>query len=266
MQVLRCTKGRTPVYIAPKRSAELETELIFGQCFRPLRILRGYVEGEVVPLLPQDGYPNDSFTQGEGEPMSRGFVREKDIAVNLQPASHKITALQASVFTKANIKSQIKMRLPFGARLSVLTNKDSFVKIARGQYIHSRHIAPINDYVDDFTAAAERHMGLPYIWGGVSSDGLDCSGLVQSALWAAGRACPRNSGDQEKYLGRALDRHAPLQRGDLIFWPGHVGIMQDAARLLHANAFHMCTASEPLSQAAARIKKSDGPIRSIKRL
>lgn len=252
---LRSIRGRTPVYTAPKTSAELETELLYGQFFCPVRSINGFVEGQLVPLIDADHMP-----------LSMGFVREKDLVSSSQTASHKVSALQASIFSKDHIKSQIKGRLPFGARLTILSQKSEFYKIGRGQYVHSRHVAEIDDYVDDFVAAAEQHLGLPYIWGGVSSDGLDCSGLVQSALWAAGQACPRNSGDQKDHLGQALDLDAPLQRGDLVFWPGHVGIMQDADRLLHANGFHMSTYSEPLNAAAQRIEKSTGPIIAVKRL
>ena len=109
-------------------------------------------------------------------------------------------------------------------------------------------------------------MGLPYIWGGISSDGLDCSGLVQSALWATGQGCPRNSGEQKSLLGASLNLESSLQRGDLIFWPGHVGIMQDGEHMIHANGYHMRVEAEPLKVAAQRIEKSDGPITAIKRL
>lgn len=255
MGLLRCTAGRAPVYIAPQDTAELETELLFGQFFCPLRILSGFVEGEVVALTGEDD-----------DLKSKGFVREKDLAAIVQPATHKITSLQAPIFSKEDIKSQIKGRLPFGARISVIEQAKNFVKIGRLQYIHARHVAPMDDYAEDFVAIAERHIGLPYIWGGMSSDGLDCSGLVQSALWAVGQSCPRNSAAQEDHLGGVIDKHAPLQRGDLVFWPGHVGIMQDAERLIHANAYHMRTESELLTTAAQRIEKSAGPIRSIKRL
>jgi len=252
---LRSIRGRTAVYTAPKASAELETELLYGQFFCPLRSVDGFIEGQVVPLIKADHMP-----------VSTGFVREKDLLATRQDASHKVNVLQASIFSTDHIKSRIKGRLPFGARLTVLSQKGSFYKIGRGQYVHSRHVTAVDEYVDDYVAAAEQHLGLPYIWGGVSSDGLDCSGLVQSALWAAGQACPRNSGDQKDGLGQSLDLYAPLQRGDLIFWPGHVGIMQDADRLLHANGFHMSTYSEPLKTAAQRIEKSTGPITAIKRL
>jgi len=236
MDVLSCRVGRTPVYSAPKFSAELETELIYGQLFRAIKTTDGFVEGIVIPLMAsKDGL------------VSKGYVRETDLVPMAATAAHKISTLQASVFSRDHIKSQITARLPFGARVTVAEQQGDFFKLTQGGYIHQQHIAPFDKYEDDFVAVAERHMGLPYIWGGVSSDGLDCSGLVQSALWATGQSCPRNSGEQRDGLGRALDKGTTLKRGDLVFWPGHVGIMQDAAYMIHANAFHMCTASEPLS-------------------
>jgi hypothetical protein len=255
MPVLRCAAGRTPVYSAPKKSAPLETELIYGQLFQPMRKIGRFIEGETL-----------GFIRLKNGPVSKGYVRAVDLAPVTMAADYKISALQASVFAREDIKSQIMRQLPFGARIAVISKRGDFVKIGRGQYLHRQHCALIETYEDDFVAAAERHMGLPYIWGGVSSDGLDCSGLVQSALWAAGQSCPRNSGEQQAILGRKLETGAALTRGDLVFWPGHVGIMQDAAHIIHANAFHMCTASEPLNVAAQRIEKSAGPIIAIKRL
>ena len=108
-------------------------------------------------------------------------------------------------------------------------------------------------------------LGVPYVWGGKTFAGLDCSGLIQTALQACGVACPRDTDMQEKALGDAVT-HSNLQRGDLVFWKGHVGVMQNASHLLHANAFHMQVAAEPLTEAVARITPIAGPVTSIKRL
>ena len=108
-------------------------------------------------------------------------------------------------------------------------------------------------------------MGVPYVWGGKTAAGLDCSGLIQTALQAAGISAPRDTDMMEKAIGLPLDR-AEAQRGDLVFWKGHMGVMLDATHLLHANAFHMEVFAEPLDQAIARIEKSAGPVTSIKRL
>ena len=122
--------------------------------------------------------------------------------------------------------------------------------------------------VTDFVTAAEAHLGLPYVWGGISSDGLDCSGLVLSSLRAVGEDAPRDTDMMEAGLGQNLPiRQRGLKRGDLIFWKGHVGIMQSATRMVHANAFHMKVESENLREAAKRIEESGGgPITAIKRL
>lgn len=120
----------------------------------------------------------------------------------------------------------------------------------------------------DFAGTAERLVGTPYLWGGRTSLGLDCSGLVQLCLAVAGIAAPRDADQQERSLGDAVppDRET-LARGDLVFWRGHVGLMLDATRLIHANGFHMAVAVEPLETAVARIlEKSYGPVTAIRRI
>ena len=122
----------------------------------------------------------------------------------------------------------------------------------------------------DWVAVAEHFLETPYLWGGRTSEGIDCSGLVQTALMAAGIASPRDSDMQEAALGEPIaidDRTAPLARGDLVFWKGHVGIMRDPDTLLHANGWHMKTVSEPLAEARDRIAASGGgKITSVRRL
>lgn len=250
-----CRAACTPVLLAPKTTSELETQLIYGQGFIGHKTHGAFIEGELV-----------SFIEDKRLPISKGFVRTKALAPQTTAPVYKISSLKAPAFARKNIKSQIKMILPFGARVTALSSHREFIRIGRGLYVHRKHIAAMEDMAADFVAVAERHIGLPYIWGGLSSDGLDCSGLVQSALWATGQSCPRNSGEQKDLLGSQVKQGAPLRRGDLIFWPGHVGIMQDETRMIHANAFHMKVESELLTKAAQRIEKSIGPIISIKRL
>lgn len=250
-----CTRARAPVFIDPKLSSQIETELLYGQGFIARRTVGLFIEGDVVPLI-----------KAPSNFISKGFVRARDLVAASDVASFKIASLKAPVFARKNIKSPIKMILPFGARLRILSSHRDFVRIGRGQYVHRRHITALEAYETDFVDVAERHIGLPYIWGGLSSDGLDCSGLVQTALWSTGQACPRNSGEQQAELGRAIDLDAPLIRGDLVFWTGHVGIMQNDTQILHANGYHMCVETEPLKRAVRRIEKSAGVVTAIKRL
>jgi cell wall-associated NlpC family hydrolase len=156
-----------------------------------------------------------------------------------------------------------------GVRLVVVRRHDGFAVTRAGGYVPLQHLAPIEAAASDYVAVAERFLGVPYLWGGKSSLGIDCSGLVQVALTACGVACPRDSDMQEQALGSEIagaSDLADLQRGDLVFWPGHVAIMRDAADIIHANAHRMAVTIEPLTQALQRIRKTGCEISSIKRL
>src|SRR6478752_897515 len=134
---------------------------------------------------------------------------------------------------------------------------------ATGGHVPAAHLAPIDVYETDFVAVAERFLGVPYLWGGKTTLGLDCSGLVQIALTACGIACPRDSDMQEQALGTAILgglAAAEPRRGDLVFWDGHVAIVRDRLSLLHANAFHMSVAIEPIAEAVSRIRDSGSEI------
>ncbi len=126
-------------------------------------------------------------------------------------------------------------------------------------FVARRHLAAPDVRQPDFVAVAERLLGTPYVWGGKTHAGCDCSGLIQTALQAAGIAAPRDTDMMEAALGSPVSQ-TDLKRGDLIFWKGHMGVMRDAATLLHANAFHMEVASEPLADTIARIAQTAGPV------
>ena len=135
-------------------------------------------------------------------------------------------------------------------------------------YLPRQHVGGIDAMAEDFVAVAERFVGTPYLWGGKSSLGIDCSGLVQVSLNAAGTGCPRDSDMQRDGLGRTLDAAEArrLQRGDLIFWNGHVAIARDAETIVHANAHHMATVIEDTRDAIARIKAAGSEVLAIKRM
>src|SRR5262249_27849010 len=146
-------------------------------------------------------------------------------------------------------------------------SEDAFAVTATGGYVPARHLVSIDSHESDFVAVAERFLGAPYLWGGKTSLGLDCSGLLQVPLGACGVACPRDSAVQETALGRgAAIPPADLGGGDLVFCQRHVAIVGDAASLVPANAFHMAVAFEPIAQAIARIRASGSEVTSMRRL
>jgi cell wall-associated NlpC family hydrolase len=183
--------------------------------------------------------------------------------------THKVTALRTLAFPGPSIKLPPIEALPLGARLGIVRVDDRMAVTRSGAYVPLPHLAPLDVDEPDFVAVAERFVGVPYLWGGKTALGLDCSGLVQVALTAAGMACPRDSDMQEQVLGAPIDTGADFasaRRGDLMFWKGHVAIVRDGASLIHANAFHMAVAIEPIADAMARIRAAGSEVISVRRL
>lgn len=245
---------------APTRDSSTDTQLLHGWHMRIHARQGPWTYGAA--LNPIDGTHCDYV----------GWVRARALAAREIAPTHRVTALRAPVFSRPDLKSPICQLLPFGARLQgqgeAVGNGGSYLRIGgarSGGFVSLRHLAPLGEaLVIDPTDVAESFQGLPYIWGGNGPDGMDCSGLVKLAVEATGRACPRDADQQEVALGQAFPPDAELmnlRRSDLIFWPGHVGIMQTSGRLLHANAHHMRVATEPLRDAVDRI----GPIRTARR-
>ena len=168
------------------------------------------------------------------------------------------------MFPEPSIKAPPVEALPCGSQVHLLREDGAFAVTSTG-FIPLRHCAPLRTREADPVAVAERFMGTPYLWGGKSSLGIDCSGLVQVALGACGIACARDSDMQEAGIGVPVPADA-MQRGDLVFWKGHVAIARDRETVIHANAFHMAVAAEPLEQAAARIAASGSAITAVRRL
>ncbi|MFV0295259.1 MAG: NlpC/P60 family protein [Hyphomicrobiaceae bacterium] len=198
-----------------------------------------------------------------------GYVEEGALGTPPGAATHRVAALATFVYPEADIKSPPLMRLPMASELVIADADERFARLASGGFVVARHLIARDQVVRDFVDVAERFIGMPYLWGGKSCDGLDCSGLVQLSLQMAGFECPRDSDMQEQALGETVllpDDLEGLERGDLVFWPGHVGIMTDGVMLIHANANQMAVSVEPLVSAARRIAREENPIRTLKRL
>ncbi|HEY8334286.1 MAG TPA: NlpC/P60 family protein [Tardiphaga sp.] len=224
------------------------------------------LKGERVTL-----YDRNSEGWAWGQLQSDGYVGWlPDLALYRPgpPPTHKVTALRTFAFPGPSIKLPPVDTLPLGARIAVVRFHDAFAVTSEGHCLPASHVGAIEAFERDFVAVAERFVGTPYLWGGKSSLGVDCSGLVQVALTASGTGCPRDSDMQEASLGRALSASEAdhLQRGDLMFWKGHVAIVRDATTLVHANAHAMATAIENTQDAIARIAAAGSEVTSIKRL
>jgi cell wall-associated NlpC family hydrolase len=224
------------------------------------------LKGERVTIYDRNG---EGFAWGQLD--SDGYVGWLPDAALARPAAaptHKVTALLTFAFPGPSIKLPPAETLPLGARVSIVREDGAFAVTREGLYLPRRHVGEFDVIEPDFVAVAERFVGTPYLWGGKSALGIDCSGLVQVALNAAGTGCPRDSDMQQAGLGQALSsaETTKLQRGDLIFWKGHVAIVRDADTIVHANAHHMATVVENTQQSIARIKAAGSEVTAIKRL
>ncbi len=235
--------GRASLRVRPGDDAAQDSELLFGEIFTVYDSAQGWAWGQAA---------NDLYV---------GYVRQEALARPFEPQA-RVSALMAPVFSAADLKTPVRDLLPMNAAVPVLTRDGDYVNVGTG-FVHRRHLGA--ETQRDFAAIAERFLDVPYVWGGKTAAGLDCSGLIQTALQAVGKAAPRDTDMMEKALGDAVAL-PDVRRGDLIFWKGHVGVMLDGSRLLHANAFHMTVAIEPLAEAVARIEKIAGPVTSVKRL
>jgi cell wall-associated NlpC family hydrolase len=196
-----------------------------------------------------------------------GYVRSESLSKDILQTTHHVHVVSTLIYPKPDLKSQPVVFLPMNAEVAVLGHEGAFSKLASGGYVFTKHLSAQKS-TEDFVSIAAKFVNVPYLWGGKTHHGLDCSGLVQTALHTAGFSCPRDADMQEGELGTPLQINDldGLKRGDLVFWQGHVGIMFDESQLLHANGFHMQTVIEPLKLAATRIAESHKPITSLKRL
>jgi len=230
---------------APAHGAMMDTQLLLGEKFRVYEERGPWVWGQA---------QSDDYV---------GYVLAEDLGVDIA-TTHRVTALRSFIYTDPDIKSRPLMAVSMGAHVRITGFEGAFGVLADGSYIFAGHIDVETAHAHDFVQVAERFIGVPYLWGGRESLGLDCSALVQISLSMCRHACPRDSDMQEAVLGAPVS--GDLARGDLVFWKGHVGILQNADTLLHANATHMCVVSEPFVPATKRIGETAGDIRQIRRM
>jgi cell wall-associated NlpC family hydrolase len=219
---------------AASPESEQENQLLFGERFDVLFEDGDFAFGQA----RRDGYV--------------GYVPSVALTLLGEPPTHRVAAIRTYAFSRPDIKSAIVGLYSVNALVTVEAREGLFVKVAGSGWITQAHLGPIGTGETDAVAVAQRFLGAPYQWGGRESLGLDCSALVQLSLAACNRACPRDTDMQRGFFAEIAE--AERRRGDLVFWKGHVAVLLDADTILHANAFHMAVAVEPLAEAIARIE------------
>jgi cell wall-associated NlpC family hydrolase len=237
------------VHREPDIASMQTTQALYGEKLNVFEVRDGWLWCQ----LERDGYV--------------GYVVASAASATLTTPTHRVAATSTLLYSKPDIKSQPVVILPMNATAEVIADDGRFATLSSGKFIYASHLKPLNSAESDFVAVAEKFLGSPYYWGGKTVHGLDCSGLVQTSLQACGVNALRDTDMQERQLGKNLmiNDLDGLQRGDLIFWKGHVGIMADDKTLLHANGHHMMTVKEPLADAVQRIAQTGSQITSIKR-
>lgn len=235
----RVSAGVADLRRAPEDRAALDSQLLFGET--------------VLVFEERDGW---AWVQNETDGYV-GYAPCSALGDEAEQATHKLSAPRSFLYPEPDIKAPPLDVLSLGARAAVTGEDGAFSRVPGG-WIYSRHLARLADPVPDYVETALDLLGVPYLWGGRSTIGLDCSALVQLALDRAGIACLRDSGQQETTLGSARPLDQPPERGDIIYFPGHVAIALDAKRVVHANAFDMLTAIEPLADVVARVVAESG--------
>ena len=231
---MQASASAAPIRAAPAAGAVQLDQLLFGEPFHVLEARGAWAFGQA----GRDGYV--------------GWTAVEALSAPVLTPTHRVSALRAHAFAEPDIKSAPAGLYSLNALVTAEAREGRFVRAARAGWFVEGALAPVGSgFPSEPVAVAERFLGTPYLWGGRESLGLDCSGLVQAALHACGRACPRDS-DQQRDLGRPADPDRPA-RGDLWFWRGHVGWLSAPDRLLHANAHGMAVVDEPLADALARM-------------
>jgi len=248
-RLYRIGMGVTALRQVPAPDGRLDSEAIYGESFTAYEEREGWAWGQ----LHSDGYV--------------GYVADAALMPAGPDPTHRIIAPRSFLFPGPDLKLPPIDTLPMGALVTVIKHETPWVRLPGG-FVYAAHVAPADQTLPDPAATARLFLHVPYLWGGRTALGLDCSGLTQTALTLAGIKCLRDC-SMQKDMGAdvmAEYRAGRLRRNDLVFWPGHVGIMTDSETLIHANAYHMRVAEEPLADAVARIAKAGLEVSACRRI
>lgn len=249
-RIMQVVEPIVSVHKAPRFDAMQLTQALLGERVKVFHEEEGWAWVQ----LTRDGYV--------------GYVNGNALSAQINSPTHRVAVPSTFLYPEANLKTQPAVPVPLNSQVTVTGESGAYSRLANGRFVFSAHLVAADSFAEDFAAVAEMFRHVPYLWGGKSVQGLDCSGLVQVALEACGLEAPRDSDMQEESLGHKLmvNDLAGLRRRDLVFWKGHVGIMTDGETLLHANGHHMMVVAEPLRDAVERIARQYGQVTSVKRL
>lgn len=229
-------------------SGPRERQVLLGEGFEVLEVR----EGRAFGWAARDGFV--------------GYVPAEALSDAAPEPTHIVAVPATHAYSAPDPKRPEIWSLSFGSRLRVVSASGGFFETAEGWFVPKPHLRPAHAPFADPVTVAQLFLGVPYLWGGNTIWGIDCSGLVQAAFLACGRACPGDSDQQERALGCALSDGTPPERGDLLFWKGHVALVVDPQVMIHANAHTMSVAHERIDEARARIEAAgDGPLTAHRR-
>ena len=237
-----------PLRATPDHAGTRDSEMLFGELFIAYDMRDGWAWGQ----CQSDGYV--------------GYTPETGLSPYLTTPTHEITAVRSPVYVRPDLKSEPLRMLHMTSRVTVIGDSAGYVLTDAGGWICRRHVAPHGEYADDHLTTASRFLETPYLWGGRSGLGLDCSALIQLALARSGRSVPRDSDQQEASVGHRIDAGLDAARpGDLLFSQGHVAILSAPGRVIHANVHHMAVADEPLVRFRERLAAMQQAITTVRR-
>jgi cell wall-associated NlpC family hydrolase len=248
---MQVAAGVAAIRRTPRDDGPMDTQALFGEVFAVLEEKDGWAWG----FSRHDGYV--------------GYIDMAALSAPVRPVTHRVSALRTYLFSGPDLKSAPHCLLSMNAKINAGEKRGRFVDAGGSGWVFEGHLVSLDHAEPDYVTVAERFAGTPYLWGGKESLGLDCSGLVQTSLEAAGISILRDTDMQESELAArfsTIPADAPRQRGDIVFWSGHVGIMVDESRILHANAHYLQTVIEPVSETERRAVSNDSPVTSVIRL